>query len=129
LAGALAAATVLLPDYRLAPEHPFPAALDDAFRAYRWMLDQGTEPSELAVSGDSAGGGLAVSLMVKLACRSRGGRCCCARRTTSWTRPTAHRWRGGSRSTWATSPEAATALEQIAGFLSEPADDTTAEAG
>ncbi|MEV6639098.1 alpha/beta hydrolase fold domain-containing protein [Amycolatopsis sp. NPDC051371] len=70
LAGALAAATgatVLVPDYRLAPEHPFPAALDDAFRAYRWLLDQGADPSELAISGDSAGGGLAVSLMVKLA--------------------------------------------------------------
>ncbi|MEV6608504.1 alpha/beta hydrolase fold domain-containing protein [Kutzneria sp. NPDC051319] len=70
LAGALAAATgatVLLPDYRLAPEHPFPAALDDAFRAYQWLLDQGTDPSDLAISGDSAGGGLAVSLMVKLA--------------------------------------------------------------
>ncbi|OXM49494.1 alpha/beta hydrolase fold domain-containing protein [Amycolatopsis alba] len=70
LAGALAAATgatVVLPDYRLAPEHPFPAALDDAFLAYRWLLDQGTDPSELVISGDSAGGGLAASLMVKLA--------------------------------------------------------------
>ncbi|MFJ7217692.1 alpha/beta hydrolase fold domain-containing protein [Amycolatopsis sp. NPDC098790] len=70
LAGALAAATgatVVLPDYRLAPEHPFPAALDDAFVAYRWLLDQGADPSELVISGDSAGGGLAVSLMVKLA--------------------------------------------------------------
>jgi monoterpene epsilon-lactone hydrolase len=69
LAGALAAATgatVLLPDYRLAPEHPFPAALDDAFRAYRWLLDQGADPEQLTVSGDSAGGGLAVSLLVKL---------------------------------------------------------------
>ncbi|MBE8522515.1 alpha/beta hydrolase fold domain-containing protein [Amycolatopsis sp. H6(2020)] len=70
LAGALAAATgatVLLPDYRLAPEHPFPAALDDAVRAYRWLLDQGADPGELVISGDSAGGGLAVSLMVRLA--------------------------------------------------------------
>ena len=69
LAGALAAATgttVLLPDYRLAPEHPFPAALDDTFRAYRWLLDQGVDPGDLTVSGDSAGGGLAVALMVKL---------------------------------------------------------------
>lgn len=69
LAGALAAATgatVLLPDYRLAPEHPFPAALDDAVRAYRWLLDQGADPSRLTISGDSAGGGLAVSLMIKL---------------------------------------------------------------
>ncbi|EMD29734.1 alpha/beta hydrolase fold domain-containing protein [Amycolatopsis azurea] len=69
LAGALAAATgtaVLVPDYRLAPEHPFPAALEDALRAYRWLLGQGTDPERLTVSGDSAGGGLAVSLLVKL---------------------------------------------------------------
>jgi acetyl esterase/lipase len=69
LAGALAAATgatVLLPDYRLAPEHPFPAALDDAVRAYQWLLDQGADPNGLTISGDSAGGGLAVSLLIKL---------------------------------------------------------------
>ncbi|WP_037319890.1 alpha/beta hydrolase fold domain-containing protein [Amycolatopsis orientalis] len=70
LAGALAAATgaaVLVPDYRLAPEHPFPAALEDALRAYRWLLGQGTDPGQLTISGDSAGGGLAVSLMLRLA--------------------------------------------------------------
>ncbi len=69
LAGALAAATgaaVLVPDYRLAPEHPFPAALEDATRTYRWLLDQGAAPQDLTVSGDSAGGGLAVSLLLKL---------------------------------------------------------------
>ncbi|RSN44640.1 esterase [Amycolatopsis sp. WAC 04197] len=70
LAGALAAATgaaVLVPDYRLAPEHPFPAAVDDALRAYRWLLGQGTDPGQLTITGDSAGGGLAVSLMLRLA--------------------------------------------------------------
>ncbi|ALG09622.1 alpha/beta hydrolase fold domain-containing protein [Kibdelosporangium phytohabitans] len=69
LAGALAAATgatVLLPDYRLAPEHPFPAGLDDAVAAYRWLLDQGADPGKLTVGGDSAGGGLAVSLLLRL---------------------------------------------------------------
>jgi monoterpene epsilon-lactone hydrolase len=135
LAGALAAATgatVLLPDYRLAPEHPFPAALDDAFRAYRWMLDQGTEPSELAVSGDSAGGGLAVSLMVKLAREGlpQPGRAVLLCPSVNVVDPPD----GTPVARWLSLyvgdlPEAATALEQIAGFLSEPADDTTAEAG
>jgi acetyl esterase/lipase len=73
LTGALAAAadaSVLTPDYRLAPEHPFPAALEDAVAAYRWMLDRGADPATLTVAGDSSGGGLAVSLMLTL--RERG---------------------------------------------------------
>jgi epsilon-lactone hydrolase len=62
-----ARAAVLLPEYRLAPEHVFPAALDDALAAYRWVLeDHGAEPAHVAVSGDSAGGGLAVALLVRL---------------------------------------------------------------
>lgn len=73
LVGTLAAAAnagILLPDYRLAPEHPFPAALEDALSAYLWMLDAGTPPAEITVAGDSAGAGLSLSLM--LALRSRG---------------------------------------------------------
>ncbi|WP_433159476.1 alpha/beta hydrolase fold domain-containing protein [Kribbella sp. CA-247076] len=69
LAGALAVATgsgVLVPDYRLAPEHPFPAALDDARNAYLWMLEQGVPPDELIVTGDSSGGGLVMSLLLVL---------------------------------------------------------------
>jgi len=65
-----AKARVLVPDYRLAPEHPFPAALEDALRAYEWLLSQGAEPSRTVVAGDSAGGGLAVSTV--LAVRDRG---------------------------------------------------------
>jgi len=53
---------VLSVEYRLAPEHPFPADLNDAVAAYRWLLDQGYEGGEIGVYGDSAGGGLAVGL-------------------------------------------------------------------
>jgi monoterpene epsilon-lactone hydrolase len=69
LAGALALAAeacVVAPEYRLAPEHPFPAALEDAGRAYRWMLDEGTAPGRITVVADSAGCGLAMSLMLTL---------------------------------------------------------------
>lgn len=59
-----AAARVLLIDYRLAPEHPHPAAVDDAVTAYRWLLSQGVSPSRLVVAGDSAGGGLTVATLV-----------------------------------------------------------------
>ncbi|MCC5947562.1 MAG: alpha/beta hydrolase [Nitriliruptoraceae bacterium] len=60
-----ARAAVLLPEYRLAPEHTFPAAADDAFETYRWLIDR-VDPAHLAVSGDSAGGGLAAGLLVRV---------------------------------------------------------------
>lgn len=52
---AAADATVLLVEYRLAPEHPYPAALSDALAAYRWLLDQGHAPERVVLGGDSAG--------------------------------------------------------------------------
>jgi epsilon-lactone hydrolase len=61
-----ARACVLSIDYRLAPEHPFPAALDDAVTAYRWLVADGADPRRIAVMGDSAGGGLALSLLLRL---------------------------------------------------------------
>jgi acetyl esterase/lipase len=67
LASALALAAdagSLVADYRLAPEHPFPAALDDALSAYQWLLDRGQE--RIVVAGDSSGGGLALSLLLSL---------------------------------------------------------------
>jgi len=63
-------ADALLPDYRLAPEHPFPAAIEDAIAAYRYLLDQGTEPHRIVIAGDSAGGCLALGLLMGL--RKRG---------------------------------------------------------
>jgi epsilon-lactone hydrolase len=59
-------ARTLAINYRLAPEHPHPAAIDDAMTAYRWLLAQGTEPSRIAVMGDSAGGGMTLALLQKL---------------------------------------------------------------
>ncbi len=65
-----AAAQVFSLDYRLAPEHPFPAAVEDAVAAYQWLLGQGVEPRKLIIAGDSAGGGLALALV--LALKQRG---------------------------------------------------------
>ena len=63
---AAAKATVLVLDYRLAPEHPFPAAMRDAVSAYRWLLDTGYVERELVIGGDSAGGGLALQTLITL---------------------------------------------------------------
>lgn len=59
-------AQTLLPDYRLAPEHPFPAALEDAITAYHWLLSQGHTPENVVIMGDSAGGGLALATLLSL---------------------------------------------------------------
>ena len=53
-------------EYRLAPEHPFPAAIDDTFTAYNWLLKEGLNPKNIIVSGQSAGGGLCLALLLKL---------------------------------------------------------------
>jgi len=59
-------ARCVVPDYRLAPAHPFPAALDDALACYRQLLEQGVDPERLVVGGDSAGGGLTLALTLRL---------------------------------------------------------------
>ena len=61
-----ASARALLIDYRLAPEHPFPAALEDTLAAYKWLLLQGLDPSGIAIAGDGSGGGMALSACVAL---------------------------------------------------------------
>ena len=69
MCGLLANATetkVLIPEYRLAPEHPFPAALDDALKVYQWLLDQGYSSTNMIIAGDSAGGGLSIATVLAL---------------------------------------------------------------
>jgi acetyl esterase/lipase len=63
-------ARVISLDYRLTPEHPYPAAVDDALTAYDALLREGTAPSDIAFAGDSAGGGLAVATMVNARSRA-----------------------------------------------------------
>jgi epsilon-lactone hydrolase len=60
------ACSVFMPDYRLAPEHPYPAAQDDCFNAYCGLLDSGTSPGDIVLMGESCGGSLAIGLMLRL---------------------------------------------------------------
>ncbi len=57
---------VLLPEYRLSPEHPHPAALEDALKTYRWLLAEGYSAENIVISGDSAGGGLSLATVLSL---------------------------------------------------------------
>lgn len=61
-----AGAASLLFEYRLAPEHPYPAAVDDSLAVYRWLLDQGVLPSNIILAGESAGGGLCLALLLAI---------------------------------------------------------------
>jgi len=61
-----AGAPVLLAEYRLAPEAPFPAAVEDAVTSWRWLLQQGVPARSMAIAGDSAGGGLALATLLAL---------------------------------------------------------------
>lgn len=57
---------VLMPDYRLAPEHPYPAPIDDAYAAWQWVLEQGQAAGDTCIGGDSAGAGMSAILMMRL---------------------------------------------------------------
>ena len=75
---------VLALNYRLAPEHPFPAAVEDAVAAYRWLLKQNVAPGRIAIAGDSAGGGLTLATL--LAIRDAGlAMPACAVPISPWT--------------------------------------------
>jgi epsilon-lactone hydrolase len=60
------ASRVLVPEYRLAPENPYPAAVEDALAAYRWLVNSGISPENIIIGGDSAGGGLTLSTLLSL---------------------------------------------------------------
>jgi monoterpene epsilon-lactone hydrolase len=60
------AARVLVPEYRLAPENPFPAAIEDAVKVYRWLISSGFAPDKIIIGGDSAGGGLTLATLISL---------------------------------------------------------------
>lgn len=62
----LCSSAVLVVDYRLAPEHPFPAAVEDVLCAYRYVLSRGTDAAQIALCGDSAGGGLVAALLLRV---------------------------------------------------------------
>ena len=64
--GRASGARALAIDYRMAPEHPFPAAVEDALAAYRFLLDSGIRPARICIAGDSAGGGLVVAAMLAI---------------------------------------------------------------
>lgn len=75
---AASGARVLLIDYRLAPEHPFPAAVDDATKAWQWLKQQGFADNKIAIAGDSAGGGLTLAVLVNLRDKRLGLPACAA---------------------------------------------------
>lgn len=83
-AGRAAGVRTLAVGYRLAPEHPFPRALDDALTAWRYVLDQGVSARHVAIGGDSAGGGLTVALMNSIHAREEEGPAC-AWLASPWT--------------------------------------------
>jgi monoterpene epsilon-lactone hydrolase len=72
---------ILAIDYRLAPEHPFPAAVEDTVSAYEWLLEQEYAPARIVIAGDSAGGGLTLAALVALRDKGRplpvGAVCLC----------------------------------------------------
>lgn len=64
-------AAVLTPDYRVAPNHPYPAALEDALSSFNWLIEQGYTENQIIIGGDSAGGGLAMALCMYLKAHGR----------------------------------------------------------
>ncbi|MEQ8840926.1 MAG: alpha/beta hydrolase [Acidimicrobiales bacterium] len=81
--GAETGLPVLVLDYRLAPEHVYPAALDDALAAFDWLVDKGIDADRIVVAGDSAGGGLTLTVLTRL--RDRGTRCAAGVMLSPWT--------------------------------------------
>lgn len=118
-----ACARVLAIDYRLSPEHLFPAPVEDALDAYRWLLAQGFPPARIALVGDSAGGGLALSCL--LAARDAGLPLPCAAYLMSpWTDMTAAGASYETRSASDPMHQRAMILGMARGYLGKSVDPT-----
>ena len=116
-----AEARVLAIDYRLTPEHLFPAPVEDALAAYRWLLESGHAPGRIAIAGDSAGGGLALACMLA-AREARFPLPCAAYLMSPWTDMTASGASYDTRATRDPMHQRAMILGMAKGYLGKTGD-------
>ena len=119
----------LVPDFRLAPEHPFPAALDDALAAYRWLAGQRGDASEVVLAGDSSGAGLALAVLLSLKAE---GEALARDARHAGVDVRVERYAADTHvfhMFWSFLPEAADAVGQVGGFVSSLLRAAPAAAG